>query len=246
MKASIHQPHYFPWVGYFDKMAKADVFVLLDEVQLEKSSQMIRNRVLDGNGNIKYLTISGDTKNFLSRKYCELKTKDVDRWTGRQLNALRDYYRTAAFRDEILPIIEDFFTRDYETVCQWTCGSLLLVRELLGIKTKIIYQSDIEYDRENKRSDLVYAICNAIGADIYFSGRGASVRYLDREKFASHGVQIVFQDFKHPMYSQCSSPENFTPGLSILDMLFNCGIEETKRIFWDNVRSSREFEETEK
>ena len=166
MKAAIHQPHYFPWIGYFDKMAKADTFVILDQVQFEKGSQMVRNRVLDGNGEIKYITISGDTKDFLNREYRELLTKDVD------------------------------------------------------------------------------AICNAIGVDTYFSGRGASMTYLNREKFAENGVKIVFQDFKHPIYPQCSTSE-FVPGVSILDMLFNCGITESRRIFWENVNAAHEFEKNE-
>ena len=116
-----------------------------------------------------------------------------------------------------------------------------LVRELLDIQTPLIYQSTIDYDRDNKRSDLVYAICNAIGADTYFSGRGASMTYLDREKFAANGVKIVFQDFQHPVYPQCGR-ETFVPGVSILDLLFNCGVEESRRIFWETVRSSHEFD----
>ena len=42
MMIAIHQPHYFPWIGYLDKMAKADKFVLMDTVQLEKRSYMLR------------------------------------------------------------------------------------------------------------------------------------------------------------------------------------------------------------
>lgn len=244
MYASIHQPHYFPWVGYFDKMAKADVFVLLDQVQFGKGSQMIRNRVLDTNGEVKFLTISGETKDFLNREYRELATKDIPLWTARQVNALSSYYRKTPGAKELFPILKAFFQREYPTICQWTCGSIELIRELLDIRTPLLYQSDISYDHSCKRSDLVYAICKAIGANTYFSGRGASVEYLDREKFAENGVKIVFQDFTHPVYPQCNSKE-FIPGISILDMLFNCGVEETRRIFWENVHSTHEFEEIE-
>ncbi|MEY8261605.1 WbqC family protein [Oscillospiraceae bacterium 50-60] len=241
MRAAIHQPHYFPWTGYFDKMAKADVFVLLDQVQLEKNSLMLKNRVLDKSGEIKYITISGETKGFLDREYRHLLTKDVKVWTTRQLNALRDYYRKAKYSGEIFPLFEDFLKRDDPTICQWTCASIEWVRELLDIKTPLIYQSELDYDRQSKRSDLVYAICRAVGADTYFSGRGASMEYLDQKKFAENGVEIVYQDFQHPVYPQCSS-EEFVPGVSVLDMLFNCGVDMSRHIFWENVKKTHEFE----
>lgn len=238
MIVSIHQPHYFPWFGYFDKMAKSDTFVLLDEVQFEKGSQMIRNRVIDNNGDIKYITISADTKDYLNKPYCELQTKNIDIWTTKQKNSLQNYYRYSDFYKEIFPIISEFLSRDYATVCEWTIESIKLVRELLGIDTPIIFQSEVEYDRTKKRSDLVYAICNALGASEYLSGRGASVDYLDREKFAENGVQIVFQDIDHPVYNQCNT-DDFIKGISIIDMLFNCGITGTKEKFWEAVNKSK-------
>ncbi len=244
MKVAMHQPHYFPWVGYFDKMAKADAFVLLDQVQMEKNSLMLKNRVLDKSGEVKFITISGETKGFLDREYRDILTKNVDIWTARQMNAMRDYYRKAAFGKEIFPLLEEFFKSDLSKVCQWTCASIEWVRKLLDISTPLIYQSDVKYNRESRRSDLVYAICKASDADIYFSGRGASVEYLDREKFAQNGVKIIFQDFQHPVYPQCNSKE-FIPGISVLDMLFNLGVEESRRIFWENVNSTHEFDEIE-
>lgn len=241
MKAAIHQPQYFPWLGYFDKMAKADEFILLDEVQLEKNSLMLKNRVLDKTGGKKYITISADTKGYLDKQYRQILTKDVESWTSRQMNALRDYYRKAAHGMEIFPLLEEFFRHDFPTVCEWTCSSIEWMRNLLDISTPLICQSSLDYDRERRRSDLVYAICKSVGADVYFSGRGASIEYLDREKFAENGIKIVFQDFQHPVYPQCNSAE-FTPGISALDMLFNCGVEETRRIFWENVNSTHEFD----
>lgn len=234
MRIAIHQPHYFPWVGYFDKMAKVDAFVLLDEVQFEKGSAMIRNRVLDAAGEIRYITISGDTSDFLNKKYSDHPVKDGKKCFEKQLNMLKNYYHRAPYKKEILPILEEFLGKEYETVCQCTCSSISLIRDILKIETPLIYQSTIDYDRERKRSDLVYAICESLGADTYLSGRGASMRYLKRDEFRGAGVDIAFQDFSHPVYRQLHRGD-FIPGVSVLDMLFNCGIEETKNIFWDNV-----------
>ena len=242
MKVAIHQPHYFPWVGYFDKMAKVDLFVLADQVQLEKPSPMIRNRVLGDNGEIKYLTISGDMKDFLSKSYRDIKAKNVSDWTSGQLKAIKNYYRKATAAKEILPLVEDFLNNDYSTICAWTCASIFLIRKLLNINTPLMFQSQINYDRTSKKSDLALALCNALGADTYLSGRGGSVEYLDREKFAKNGVKIIFQDYQHLIYDQINTRE-FIPGLSTLDLLFNCGIEKSRYLFWANVKNSNDFGE---
>ena len=37
MIVAIHQPNFIPWLPFFDKMAAADVFVILSECQFEKN-----------------------------------------------------------------------------------------------------------------------------------------------------------------------------------------------------------------
>ena len=45
MIVAIHQPNYLPWLGYFYKMVKADIFVLLDNVQYEKNGYTNRCQI---------------------------------------------------------------------------------------------------------------------------------------------------------------------------------------------------------
>ena len=230
MRIAIHQPHFFPWLGYFDKIKDVDIFVLLDEVQFEKGSQMSRNRVLDNNGNIKYLTISCDTTDFLNRSYRDISTKDNPTWIHKQINCLCNYYRNSNFKKEIDSIMQNYYQNDYNTVFQWTYESIRLSCDLLEISTPIILQSQIEYDKTSKRSDLVLEICKQLGADEYYSGKGASVNYLDKQKFNSENIDIVFQNFEHPVYEQLNS-DAFVPGLSILDYFYSCGIDRAKALF---------------
>lgn len=241
MKVAIQQPHYFPWVGYFDKMAKADCFVLMDSVQLEKRSNMLRNRVIDPNGNMKFISIQGNYHGYQHMEYRQMPTVNIEEWTTEHLNVLKNYYKDAPYIEEIIPILNQFYCGEYATVCEWTCASIWLIRDILEVTTPLIYQSDLAYDRAQKKSDLILELCKASHANFYLSGRGASVEYLNREKFVENNIKIVFQDFTHPIYPQIHTPE-FVPGISILDMLFNCGIEESRRIFWENVRSTHEFD----
>ena len=234
MKIAIHQPHYFPWIGYFNKMAKVDKFIILDEVQFVKGSQMIRNRVIDQNGNIKYITIMGNTKDCFERPYSDLEVKNTEVWINRQKNALRNYYRRCEGFDEMNELLGNFFDNSFSTICEWTCESVKFIHDLLNIKTPLILQSELEYDIEAKKSDLVLDICKVMQADTYFSGKGASANYLDIEKFNNQGIKVEFQEFSHPQYPQMNSQE-FIPGISILDLLFNCGVKQANAIFWNNV-----------
>ena len=48
MKVAIHQPQYHPWINYYRKIARADIFVYLNDVQFQKNGLQNRNKIKTG------------------------------------------------------------------------------------------------------------------------------------------------------------------------------------------------------
>lgn len=239
MIVGIHQPHFFPWIGYFDKMAKSDVFILLDEVQLEKGSYMYRNRIIDANGKVAYLTISMDKHGFLDKKFSELKIKETEIWKTKHIDAIKRAYGNCVFYEEVWKLISPAYDDISESICEFDIKTIKIIVDALGIKTKLILQSKINNMSEGKKNDLVLNLCKCVGATGYLSGNGAR-KYTDESTYKEAGIDLRYQSFAPPVYSQRGT-EEFIPGLSIIDMMFNIGIEETKRIFWETVSNGTEF-----
>lgn len=231
---AIHQPHYFPWLGYLAKMASVDKFILMDTVQLEKRSYMHRNRIIDPDGEVRYLNISCEKKNHFCQEYKNIQTKDFEIWTNRQKGVLIRAYKKCVFFDEIWEAISPIFEEKHELLCDITIHSINILRDILQINTPLVMQSEITIDNSLKKDKLILGLCKATGADAYFAGRGGSMQYLNLEECEKEGIHVSFQEFQHPIYTQVGN-HPFVPGLSTLDVLFNKGIKKSREIFWKAV-----------
>lgn len=241
MKVAIHQPHYFPWMGYLDKMAKANLFIILDQVQLTSSTNMYRNRFLTSAGKERYLTVPFEKKGYMEKEFRNVLLNQQIDWQEKHKNFIFSTYKKMTNFAEIWPLIKPVFEKHYETVYQVSMDTIEIVRKIFGITTPMVLQSELEWRHDAKKNDLILALCEATGANIYLSGNGAR-KYMDIVPFEQAGIRVVYQDFTYPHYQQKYSDE-FVANLSSLDMLFNCGIEQSRRIFWDNVKSTNEFGE---
>lgn len=234
MMIAIHQPHYFPWLGYLAKMASVDKFIFMDAVQLEKRSYMLRNRIIDPDGQIRYLNISCEKHNHYEREYRDIRTKDFEIWTNRQKGIIIRAYKKCRYFDEIWDAIAPVFNEEHELLCDVTIHSINILREILQITTPLVLQSNLNVDSSLKKEKLILGLCKAVGADIYYAGRGASIQYLDIEECEKEGVHVIYQNFRHPVYEQ-TGEHLFVSGLSALDLLFNRGIAESREIFWNSM-----------
>jgi hypothetical protein len=217
---TIHQPHYLPWLGYLHRMASADLFVLLDHVQFERGNYQNRTMVRV-NGAAKWLTVPVVQRSQKER----ILDKDID-WnddvgkkhflTLRHSYGDSDHFRT--YGAELRRIYE----AKWQRLVELNDAMLGLLRDAYGIRTKLVRSSDLGV--EGAKGELILNICRAVGADTLLVGLGGSRGYLDRDAFARAGIDLEFQSFAHPLYPQ-RGPQPFIPGLSAVDMLFNCGPE---------------------
>lgn len=217
---AIHQPNYAPWLGFFAKLARADVFVLLDDAQYTKNSYI--NRVqIDAGATARWLTVPvsytfGDP---ISR----VRTADPG-WTRSHCDTLRTHYATAPAFTAVWPwLVEHYATLPRGELAASNRALLEALAAKLGLSPRYRLASELG-SSDIKGDGRLVALVRACGGTAYLSGRGGA-KYQDPARFAEAGIPLVYSDFVHPVYQQGHA--NFLAGLSILDALFRLGWEGT-------------------
>ena len=223
MKVAIHQPCFLPWLGYLDRMRRSDLFVLLDHVQFERRGYQNRTsiRVEDEARWLTVPVVQVSQKETIIEKRVDNPPEPLDRWWGtKHFQTLRFAYRKAPFFREYAPRVQEILETRHEKLVDVNQAMLDFLREAYAIKTPLVRSSQLQV--EGQRSGLLLDVCKVVGAKTFLGGMGGSRTYLDQAEFDRSGVGVEWQAFEHPKYVQCGAA-GFIPGLSALDMLFNCG-----------------------
>jgi hypothetical protein len=218
MVVGIHQPNFFPWLGYFDKIIKSDVFVLLDDVQFPKGSVANRNKVKNNQGQEVWLTVPMK-KGPAELCYNEIQPEYSHNWNTKMVNMLKAaYVRTPHFKT-VLPFVEGFVMKPYDTLAALNIDVIRAVCAELKIGTKLVVSSGMTGDFGQK-NDRNLNICRHFGATQYLSGQGAR-KYNDEDSYRAAGIELKYQEYVHPEYAQPNGP--FVSHLSVIDALFCLG-----------------------
>lgn len=215
MILSAHQPAYLPWLGYFDKIVKSDIFIYLDTVQFEKNSFTNRNRIKTPQGPV-WLTIPVKIKGHLGKSLLELEIDSGQNWRRKHLNTIFLNYKKTAFFEERFAKLEALYQNQHVLLSELCWDQLMFWLKELGITTQVIRSASLPTC--SKKSDLVLDLCRHFGADQYLSG-ALGKDYLKVEDFRLNGISVEFQDYHPSVYSQLWG--DFVPYLSILDFWMN-------------------------
>ena len=216
MLISAHQPAYLPWLGYIEKIVRSDVFIYLDTVQFEKNSFTNRNKVKTANGEV-MLTVPVKMKNHTSMIMSDMLIDNSQKWQKKHFNTISQSYKKAPYYNEIMPLIEKFYTEQYEYLSTYCYEYLQIWLKRFNINTKIIKSSELNIT--SSKSDLVLDLCKSQSADRYLSG-ALGKDYLDVAKFKAEGISVEFQNYNPKPYPQLWKG-GFIPCLGIIDYAMN-------------------------
>jgi hypothetical protein len=211
-----------PWLGYFHKMKKANMFIILDNVQLPGKGLPNRNYIKGKDGKKVLLTVPLKRTRGVNSTYLDSIPDYSKPWQKDHLNKIKDAYVKAPFFEARFSQIETIILKPYDNLSQLSLAFIEAVCVLLEINTKIVLASNLN-DHQLQKNERNIDLCLQLGANTYLSGQGAK-RYNDANLFAQHQLNIIYQSFESPVYKQLGN--DFIPNLSVADMLFNLPLDE--------------------
>ena len=222
----IHQPDFIPYLGFFHRFLHADMYIALDHVQFVRYS----NRSWTHRDKIK--TEQGEKWLSVSIKKAPLDTPinqielstDVD-WKQSNLQLLDQNYRKAPFFGELMPEIERLYAQSHRLLRDFNMASIEMLMDMLDVRTPWVWSSRLA--PVGAKNEMLVDLLKKVSATHYLSGVGAW-DYFQPEPFAAAGIEVIWQNFTHPVYKQQFG--EFVPYLSSLDVLFNHGINASREI----------------
>ncbi len=233
------QPHYLPWLDFYEQVARAGTLLILDNVQWLRRGWQRRTRVAlahhvpvppPSEPGFQWLTIplEGAHRDAL---ISELSVEASQPWTRKHLQALVTLYgRRPYFRSQVLPLLEPFYARAAQergpgSLLRTLLDSMALFYEPLGISPRVVLASTLERSHADKTGRLA-SYCVQLGADTYYASTGSTM-YLQPAAFREVGVRLLWQRFRYPQYAQ-GREGRFVYGLSIVDVLSNVPVDEVR------------------
>lgn len=222
---SIHQPHFLPWLNYFNKVARADVFIWLDDVQYRRRYFQNRAKIKTQNAEL-WITVPIKKADYLSNiKSIEILEDSM----FKMVKTIQSLYFKAPYFDDYFEDISKILLSQHHYLSDLNFDLFIYLNKVLGITTKIVKSSDLNVGNVTNPNERLVKLCTYFNATHYIAGKGGK-NYMDLELFKQNHIEIQWQEFPNQNIVYPQLQGDFVPGLSVLDVLFNVGAEQTKQL----------------
>lgn len=203
-------------------MHRADIFVILDDVQYTYRDWRNRNRIKTPDSVI-WLTVPVKAGTACGKLIKDVRIENSRHWQKKHLKSIECFYRKGVYSGEIMEILNGLYNRNHHFLIDIDMEFILKAKEYLSIGSKLVFSSEIPCS--GKKDDKILSICKYLGAGRYLTGNAAR-NYLRESIFAKEGIEVAWHNYRHPYYRQFWTKETgFISHLSVIDLLFNHGKE---------------------
>ncbi len=215
MVITIHQPDFLPWLGFFDRWSKSDLYIILDDVQFLRKGWHNRDKIKTAKG-AQWLTLPIVKKGRYDQLICDVEINNDENWQRKHLGLIKTSYSKASNFKLVFSIIEKIYSAGYSKMIDLNIALLKEFALILGINVPCRFSS--EYKVTSIGTQRLVDLMSIAGGDVYLTGQG-SKGYLEEEMFEQKNIKVLWHDYEHPIYSQLYG--EFLPMLSTLDYLMN-------------------------
>ncbi|GGO79552.1 hypothetical protein GCM10011348_14120 [Marinobacterium nitratireducens] len=223
MKLAVMQPYLFPYIGYFQLMYAADLFLIYDDVAYIKQGYINRNSILSPNGPVRFtVSVPGASSNKL------ISSLNFSTDVKKALRTVEQSYSKTPHFASVFPIVQKTLEQEDRSIAAVCQKSYEEIFEYLCVEKNIKKTSELDYDRSASAQDRLIALCQKFEASCYINAPGGRKLYA-KSDFAAKGIDLKFINSLSVEYSQ--GQKKFTQNLSIIDVLMNCTPDEIKYLF---------------
>lgn len=229
----ISQPMYFPWLGLFEQMRAADIFVHYDDVQLARGFyNRVQVKTPQGTSMITVPLTNRRRGSMIN----ECRISYESDWVSQHRAVLASSYKKTPFLTDAIAIFDDVTGRRPELLSELGIGSTMAIADYLGLTDGTLFLRSSDLDIPGSSSQRLLDISTAQNVEVYLTGHGA-LNYLDHELFESRNVEVRYIRYGFKEYRQVFG--TFTPYVTALDAIAHLGrsaveVFESSTLNWRN------------
>jgi len=222
MKLGIMQPYFLPYIGYWQLINAVDKFVIYDDVNYINRGWINRNYILLNKQQFLFsLPLSKSSQNKFINQITVSENKN------KLMKTFATAYGKAPFYNDVAPLVKQIFEYTDKNLAKFIGNSIIKIADHLGLKSSIIYSSEIDKEHSLKGQDKILGICNTLKASEYVNSIGGIDLY-NKSDFEANNIKLCFLKTQPITYKQFN--DSFIPNLSILDVLMFNSVENIKEM----------------
>jgi len=214
MRVGSNQPYLFPYIGYWQLMNLADIYVISDSMQYIKKGYVNRNNILiDGKKHLFTLEVLGVKSDTL------INEVQVGNNRKKITKSIYNAYVKAPYFKEVYPLIKKILLYEETNLAKYLGNSIQKIAAYLEMDTKFIYLSELQGETSLRAQERTIDINKRLNAGHYVNAIGGQALY-SKDDFSKENIKLSFLKSENIEYKQFYN--EFVPYLSMIDiMMFN-------------------------